>query len=138
MDPLQSRLFEPAIALHVLGALSAVALGIYMVAARKGTPAHRRVGRAWVAAMALTAASSFLISAQAMPLRTALGTFGPIHLLSAFTLWQLYRAVAAVRRGEVRVHRRAMVATFVSLVVAGLLALSPNRIMGHWLMAMAG
>ncbi|MFZ4757832.1 MAG: DUF2306 domain-containing protein [Burkholderiaceae bacterium] len=138
MTPLQSRLFEPFILIHVLAAVAALALGAYVIAARKGTPAHRLAGRSWVVAMSVTALSSFFIDAQLFGVRTPLGTFGPIHLLSAFTLWQLVRAVSAIRRADVAVHRRAMVGAFTGLAIAGLFTLSPGRTLNAWLMAMAG
>ena len=138
MTPLQSRLFEPVILMHVIAALAALGLGAYVIAARKGTPAHRLAGRTWVLAMSVTALSSFFIDAQILGIRTALGTFGPIHLLSAFTLWQLVRAVTAIRRADVTVHRRAMVGAFTGLAIAGLFTVTPGRTFNAWLMAMAG
>jgi uncharacterized membrane protein len=138
VTPLQARLLEPAIAIHVIAALLAIALGTYVVAGRKGTPGHRLAGRLWVGAMVATALGSFFIEAQRFPLHTPLGTFGPIHLLSAFTLWNLWRAVTAIRRGAVTEHRRAMVGAFAGLVIAGLFTLVPGRTLGAWVVAMAG
>jgi uncharacterized membrane protein len=138
MTPLQSRLLEPAIAVHVAAAVLAVVLGAIVLAARKGTPAHVLAGRAWVAAMAVTAAGSFLIDAHLLGVRTPLGVFGPIHLLSAFTLATLARAVAAVRRRDVTTHRRAMTSAFAGLAVAGVFTLVPGRTLNAWLLAMAG
>ncbi|RPH45335.1 MAG: DUF2306 domain-containing protein [Burkholderiales bacterium] len=137
MTPLQARLLEPAIAAHVLAAVLALAIGAYVVAGRKGTPAHRLAGRFWVVAMVVTALGSFFIEAQRFPLHTPLGTFGPIHLLSAFTLWNLWRAIAAIRRGAVIAHRRAMVGAFAGLVIAGMFTLVPGRTLGSWLIAIA-
>ncbi len=138
MTPLQARLLEPAIAIHVVAALLALALGAYVIAGRKGTPAHRMAGRLWVAAMVAAAFGSFFIEAQRFPVHTPLGTFGPIHLLSAFTLWNLWRAIAAIRRGAVTMHRRAMGGAFAGLVIAGMFTLVPGRTLGAWLVAVAG
>jgi uncharacterized membrane protein len=138
MTPLQARLLEPAIAVHVVAAVLAVALGAVVLAARKGTPAHVLAGRAWVAAMAVTAAGAFLIDAQVFGVRTPLGTFGPIHLLAAFTLATLVRAIAAIRRRDVATHRRAMKGAFAGLAIAGLFTLVPGRTLHAWVAAMAG
>lgn len=138
MTPLQSRLFEPAIALHVFAAVLALVIGAYVIAGRKGSPGHRIAGRLWVGAMASTAIASFFIEAHRFPVHTPLGTFGPIHLLSVLTLWTLWRAVGAIRRGAVQAHRQAMRASFASLVVAGLFTFAPGRTLGSWLLAMAG
>jgi uncharacterized membrane protein len=136
VTPLQARLLEPAIAVHVVAAVLALALGAFVLAARKGTPAHRVAGRGWVAAMAVTAGGSFLIDAQLLALDTPLGRFGPIHLLSAFTLWKLGQAIAAIRRRDVALHRRAMVGAFGGLAVAALFTLAPGRTLGAWLDAL--
>jgi uncharacterized membrane protein len=135
MNPVQAQILQPAIAVHVIAATLSLALGAYVLLARKGTAAHRLAGRAWVAAMAVTAAGSFLIESQVLPLRTPLGAFGPIHLLSAFVLWQLWRAVAAIRRGDVALHRRAMTGSFTGLAIAGAFTLLPGRTLGAWVSA---
>jgi uncharacterized membrane protein len=132
----QSRLLEPAIAFHVIAAVLALVIGAFVLAGRKGTPAHRLAGRGWTAAMALTATSSFFIAAQLLPFATPLGTFGPIHLLSAYTLWALWRAIAAIRRGDVQVHRRSMKLAFWSLAVSGVLTLAPGRALNAWMYAL--
>jgi uncharacterized membrane protein len=138
LTAVQSRLFEPAIAIHVAAAVLALVIGGFVLAGHKGTPAHRLAGRGWTAAMALTAASSFFIAARLLPVATPLGIFGPIHLLSAFTLWALWRAIAAIRRGDVRTHRRAMQRAFWSLAIAGAFTLAPGRTLNAWLLAVTG
>ena len=138
LTAVQSRLLDPAIGIHVAAAVLALGLGAFMVAAPKGTPAHRRAGRAWVGAMAVTAASSFFIAAQLLPVATPLGRLGPIHLLSAFTLWSLWRAIAAIRRHDVTTHRKAMIRAFQGLVVAGVFTLAPGRAINAWVAAIAG
>ena len=137
MNPLQAQILQPAIAVHVIAATLSLALGAYVLLARKGTPAHRLAGRAWALAMAVTAAGSFLIDAQVLPVRTPIGTFGPIHLLSALTLWYLVRAIVAIRGGDVALHRRSMTGAFRGLAIAGLFALLPDRTLGAWLGAAA-
>ena len=132
MTPLQADLFRPEIAVHVTAAALSLALGAFVLLGRKGTPVHRLAGRTWVAAMATTAGSSFLIDARILGLHTPLGTFGPIHLLSASMLVLLWRAIAAARSGEIAEHRRRMVHAFLALAVAGLFTLSPGRTLGAW------
>jgi uncharacterized membrane protein len=138
VNPVQSQILRPAIAVHVVAAILALALGTFVLLARKGTPAHRLAGRAWALAMAVTAAGSFLIDAQVLPVDTPLGRFGPIHLLSALVLWQLVRAIVAIRGGDVVRHRKAMTGAFRGLVIAGLFALVPGRTLGAWLAAATG
>ncbi|MFM1989144.1 MAG: hypothetical protein RJA99_2101 [Pseudomonadota bacterium] len=132
MNPVQAALFRPEIAVHVAAAALSLALGAFVLLGRKGTPVHRLAGRTWVLAMATTAAGSFLIDAQILGVRTPMGTFGPIHLLSAAMLVLLWRAIGAARHGAIGAHRRHMVRAFSALVIAGLFTLSPHRTLGAW------
>jgi uncharacterized membrane protein len=115
---------QTVLAVHLAAALAAVALGAAVLFRRKGTRSHKLAGRTWVVLMAATALSSFALAGPALPHWHGLG---PIHALSAFTLLSLAMAVRAVRRGDVRAHRRWIVGPYVGLVVAGLAALAPGR-----------
>lgn len=132
MNATQALLFRPEIAVHVAAATLSLVLGAFVLLGRKGTPAHRLAGRVWVLAMVTTAAGSFLIEAQVLGVRTPLGTFGPIHLLSALLLRLLWRAIAYARDGEIALHRRYMTRAFSALLVAGLFTLTPDRTLGAW------
>ena len=58
------------------------------------------------------------------------GLFSPIHLLSIFTIWTLYKSVQAVRRKNIAKHKRMMKLLYVlGLVITGLFTLLPNRTM---------
>ena len=94
-------------------------------AAPKGTLPHRTIGWIWVGLMVVVAASSFWIHGIRMA-----GPFGPIHLLSIFTLVVLPLAVWRAHTHRVADHRRMMIFIFAgALVVAGLFTLVPGRIM---------
>lgn len=137
MTPIQARLLDPAIAVHALAAVLALALGAWLIARRKGTPAHRLAGRLWVAATAVVALSAFWIDATVLAVRTPLGAFGPIHLLAISMLATLASAVTAARGGDLRGHRRAIVSAYASLAIAGALTLLPGRTLHAWLVAVA-
>ena len=115
---------QTVLVVHLAAALASVALGAAVLLRRKGTWTHKLAGRAWVALMAVTALSSFALASPALPHWHGLG---PIHALSAFTLFSLATAVRAVRRGDVQAHRRWIVGPYVGLAVAGLAALAPGR-----------
>ena len=118
---------SPAIVLHAAAAMSAFILGGVQLAAPKGTLPHRALGWIWVAVMTIVAISSFWIHQN-----HAFGSipFGPIHLLSVFTLIMLPIGVWHARHHEVNSHRRIMTLTFIgALVIAGLFTLVPGRIM---------
>lgn len=114
----------PAVQVHVAAALLSFAVGCVILARPKGRGLHRTLGWTWVAAMALTAASSFFIT-QMMG-----SSLGPIHALSAWTLIVLPMGVAAIRRRDVAAHRRHMTQSFLGgMVIAGLFTFLPGRLM---------
>jgi uncharacterized membrane protein len=110
------------VAMHALTALTAVAIGLVVLARRKGTASHKLLGRTWVALMVAVAVSSFWI----FEIRRGAGP-SFIHLLSVWTLISLAAAVWFIRRGNVRAHRGFMIGTFIGLAAAGLGALAPGR-----------
>ncbi|MGI9514328.1 MAG: DUF2306 domain-containing protein [Anderseniella sp.] len=113
-----------AIHLHVAAAVFAVVLSAAIVIVRRGTPAHKRIGRAWVAMLAAICISSFWITGMNG------SNYSWIHLLSAWTLLGLGKAVWAVRTGNIRVHKYAMISTMAgALGGAGFFALMPGRMM---------
>ncbi len=113
--------------LHVAVALLAAALGVANLAARKGTPRHRAVGRVWIGLMAATAISSFWIQ-ELNP-----GRYSWIHGLSIWTLALLPLAVLAIRHGRVRTHRNIVIGLMAGVLVAGAFAMAPGRFMGRML-----
>src|SRR5229473_448246 len=113
------------IQLHAFAALGAFALGAVQLAAPKGTIPHRLFGWLWATLMLAVVVSSFFIHEIRL-----WGPFGPIHLLSLFTLAMLPLAVWRARQHDVRRHQRAMTGLFVgALVIAGVFTLLPGRIM---------
>jgi uncharacterized membrane protein len=114
------------IAIHLFAVLPAVILGVLQIATPKGTPLHRRLGWLWVAAMAVTALSSFWIIGPKNG-----GSFSVIHLLSVWVLFALGSAIWFIRRGNVRAHRYFMVGTLAGLVAAGIGAMVPGRLLSQ-------
>jgi uncharacterized membrane protein len=112
-----------AVQIHLVGAIGALGLGPVVLWRRKGDAAHRLLGRVWVGAMMLTCASSFFMTSFA----PMLGMFGPIHVLSVWTLYSLPRAILAARRGEIDRHRAIMRGLWFGLLFAGALTFIPGR-----------
>ncbi|MFN7055459.1 DUF2306 domain-containing protein [Hyphomonas sp.] len=112
--------------LHVGAALTSFAIGCYLFAGVKGRTAHRTLGYLWVAAMAVTAISSFFLK-TINP-----GGFSLIHALSAWTMVMLPMGVAAARRRDIASHRKHMTGMFVGgMAIAGLFTFLPGRLMWH-------
>ena len=103
------------IQIHTALALGAVVLTIAIFNLKKGSSYHRVMGWTWVIMMATVALSSFWINTIKL-----VGPFSPIHLLSLFVLWNLYRAVTAARSHRVADHKRTMQGlAFGALLIAG-------------------
>ncbi len=123
--------FTPAIVVHLAAALAALVLGAFVFFGRTGNARHRLLGRAWVALMLVTAASTWWI-------RTS-GTFSVIHLLSVGTVAVLAVAIWYAATGRIGRHRKAMTALYAgALVIAGLFTLLPQRLLGHMLWSALG
>ena len=116
-----------------LGTLAPVfVIGTYLLLNRKGTPAHRLLGKIYMVLMLFTAIVTLFMEAVIGPL--FLNHFGYIHLLSLFVIYTVPTAYTAIRSGNIGVHRRKMIGLYVgALLVAGSFTLAPGRLMHTWL-----
>ena len=116
---------SPVIQVHAAAAVLALIIGAFVLFRRKGDAPHKRLGRVWVALMALVALSSFFIWTIRL-----WGPFSPIHLISILTLVVLWRGVGYARARRIALHRRTMQMTYVlALLVTGLFTFLPGRTM---------
>jgi uncharacterized membrane protein len=123
MDPTPILSAPLMIQLHILAGLAALTLAPVALLRRRRDRWHRRAGRAVVVALLVLAGSSLFIHENPM-----LGPFSPIHLLTVLTLHGLYQGLAAIRRGDIAAHARAMRALVVqALILAAVLAFLPGR-----------
>ncbi|QCI68727.1 DUF2306 domain-containing protein [Phreatobacter stygius] len=112
------------IQIHAIAALALIPLTLAQFMRRKGGSAHRVLGWSWVVLMAIVAISSFWIHSIRL-----IGPFSPIHILSLITLFGLFGAIIARRRGDIARHRRIMMMVTGGWVAAGLFAFLPGRVM---------
>jgi uncharacterized membrane protein len=96
----------PAIKVHLVTALAALALGGVLMSIRKGRTFHRTAGWAWVALVATTAGSTLFITSLNH------GRWSLLHLFTGWTLIVLPLAVVWARRHDVARHRRTMMGLF--------------------------
>ena len=123
--------FTPAIWIHVGAAASALVLGATIFLARKGTLLHKVSGRVWAGLMLVTAVSTIWIKRD--------GSFSWIHLLSVGTVIILAGVVYAAINGRIQRHRQGVIGLYAgSLIVAGLFALMPERLLGRMLWGSLG
>ena len=112
--------------IHMSAALAALVLGGAQLARAKGTSSHRIAGWGFVALMLTVAISSLWI-----PRFLQLSW---IHIFTLITLISLPLAIWRIRRGNVRGHAAAMRGLYIGgLVIAGLFALAPGRLLGNLL-----
>ncbi|MFO1329067.1 MAG: DUF2306 domain-containing protein [Rubrivivax sp.] len=123
---------SPAVAWHLVTAIAALLLGPLALWLPKGAPGHRIAGRVWLVAMLGAAISSFFIHGRHLP---HVAGFGPIHLLSVAALVGIGLGLWHILRRNVQRHRRVMRFTYGAVVVAGLMTLLPQRLLGSSLLA---
>ena len=132
MNALSSLLHRhPLIFFHLVTALAALVLGLFMLLRRKGTASHRLLGWAWVALMGSTALATVFIRDYRLP---NLYGYTPIHLFTVTVAVMLPLGIWHVKHGHVDGHRKTMRGLYVgACVVAGLFTLLPGRFLGSLL-----
>lgn len=115
----------PVVVTHVIAASMALVVGPFALLRRKRDRLHKTLGYIWVVAMLVTAIGSFWISGIRL-----VGPFSPIHLLSVLSIISVIVAVRAAIQRNIRLHRKTMSNLyFMSVGIAGLFTLLPNRLM---------
>lgn len=126
--PAHAGIHDLAVMIHVSTVMPALALGAWLMLARKGTARHKQLGKLWVVLMVATAISALFIR-QINP-----GAFSPIHLFVPLTLHGAWKAVATARRGDFAAHKRGLVQLYLgAMIIPGLFAFMPGRLFGTWL-----
>lgn len=118
--------------LHFVTVVPCFFLGIWLLARRKGTAMHKRLGRVYAVLMLFTALITLVMPAEVGP--ALLGHFGFIHLFSVLVFVSIPLAVVSIRRGNLRAHRGHMLGVyFGGILIAGGFALVPGRLLHGWL-----
>lgn len=119
-----------AIQIHMGVAIGALCLGGYLMLSRKGTRIHKLIGRVFALLMVVTAISAIFIRAINE------GSFSWIHIFVPITFIGLYQAISAIRKGDIKAHRRHVKGLFFgALLIPGLFAFMPGRTM--WMLFLA-
>ena len=112
------------IRLHIAAAVFAFLIGSVILIGVKGTALHKALGWSWIVCMGTTAVSSLFIKVINP------GHWSFIHFLSGWVIIALPMAVVAIKRKNVKMHRRLMTGLFVGgLVIAGAFTFVPGRLM---------
>ncbi|HAY06976.1 MAG TPA: hypothetical protein DCY26_10020 [Hyphomonas sp.] len=111
---------------HIAGAVLSFVIGTVLLLGVKGRTFHRVLGYTWIAAMTVTAISSFWLTGING------NSYSFIHLLSGWTVIVLPMGLAAARRHNIALHRKEMTGIFMGgMLVAGLFSFLPGRLMWH-------
>lgn len=120
---------SPAIQLHIIAAVLAIALGPVAIWRKRRDIWHRTIGAVWVLSMMTLALSSFWIHTFRL-----IGPFSPIHILSVIVLVELCRAMRDIWRRDVQSHALRMRSLYTqALWIAGAFVLLPGRILNETL-----
>ena len=117
--------------LHLATVFPAFLIGTFLIANRKGTAAHKALGKIYMLLMLLTAVITLFMSAEVGP--TVLQHFGFIHLFSLLVLYSVPSAYLAIQNKNVSKHRNNMIGLYVGgILIAGAFTLMPGRLLHSW------
>ncbi len=119
--------------LHLFVILPCVILGAYLIFAKKGTTIHRQAGKVNMSLMAFTGVLTLFIPAQVG--HRIFNHFGLLHLLSLLTLWSVPKAWFAIKRGDVKAHKSAMIKLYIGgiIIAGGFAILAEGRYLNYLL-----
>lgn len=118
----------PAVSIHIGAALAGIALAVVQVVLPKGGSRHQILGYIWCAVMSVVAVSSFAI--QLDPDGGVTLIHGLSSLFSIATLVLIPLVVHYGQRWKRSAHRKALLAIFVFILMAGALSFLPDRTFG--------
>lgn len=118
---------SPIVLIHLCIILFCVLFGTYLIFAKKGTPFHKTIGKVYMILMGITGILTLFIPAQIG--QRIFNHFGPLHLLSILTIYTVPTAWFAIKRGDVKSHKIAMIMLYVGgIIIAGGFAIfAPGR-----------
>tara|TARA_R100001369_G_scaffold20215_1_gene37206 strand:- start:24366 stop:24710 length:345 start_codon:yes stop_codon:yes gene_type:complete len=103
-----------------------VFIGGFLLIIKKGTQIHKQLGRIYMILMLFTAIVTLFMPADVGG--RVLNHFGWIHLFSFLTIWTVPTAYLAIKKGNVKAHKRKMILLyFGALIIAGGFTLMPGR-----------
>jgi uncharacterized membrane protein len=110
----------------------AFVIGTWLIVfSRKGSRHHRLAGKLYLTLMVVSSlAAVFVRSFSGVSLDVGPLRLGLIHLFVPLTLHGVWSTRRALRSGDIAAHRGSMKGVyFGGLIVAGLLAFAPGRVM---------
>ncbi|MEZ5023173.1 MAG: DUF2306 domain-containing protein [Chitinophagales bacterium] len=118
--------YETLMFAHLATVLPAFLFGTIILFIKKGTSIHKQLGRIYMVLMTVTAFITIFMQAKVGP--KLFNHFGYIHLFTVLTLYSVPTALIAIRKGDVKTHKRKMVLLYIGgLLIAGGFTFFPGR-----------
>ncbi|WP_296314418.1 DUF2306 domain-containing protein [Winogradskyella sp. UBA3174] len=118
--------YDTLMFLHLYTVVPCVFIGGFLLIIKKGTQIHKQLGRIYMILMLFTAIVTLFMPADVGG--RVLNHFGWIHLFSFLTIWTVPTAYLAIKKGNVKAHKRKMILLyFGALIIAGGFTLMPGR-----------
>ncbi|MFD0797802.1 DUF2306 domain-containing protein [Maribacter chungangensis] len=112
--------------LHLITVVPCFFIGTLLLIIKKGTAIHKGFGRVYMVLMLFTAVVTLFMPADVGP--QFLNHFGWIHSFSFLTIWTVPTAYTAIKKGNVRAHKRKMILLyFGAIIIAGGFTFVPGR-----------
>jgi uncharacterized membrane protein len=125
---LESRImnYELLMFIHLFTILPCIIIGGVLFLIPKGTGIHKFWGRIYMILMLFTASVTLFMPAKVGS--NIFNHFGWIHLLSFLTIYTVPGAYFAIKRGNIRSHKRKMIILYIgAILIAGAFTLVPGR-----------
>jgi uncharacterized membrane protein len=110
----------PMVLAHLGVALTALGLGVAVLAQRKGTRLHKVAGRLWAALMIGAAVTGILVEPH---------RFTAAHGAALFVFWMIPVVIVKARNRDIRGHRRTVAYLLIAMVVVSGLSLLPGHLL---------
>tara|TARA_R110001632_G_scaffold43376_6_gene110091 strand:- start:95001 stop:95390 length:390 start_codon:yes stop_codon:yes gene_type:complete len=113
---------------HLFTVIPCFFIGTILLLIKKGTKIHIVFGRIYMILMLFTAIVTLFMPSEIGP--QFLHHFGWIHLFSFLTIWTVPTAYLAIKKGNIKAHKRKMILLyFGALIISGGFTFVPRRYM---------
>lgn len=120
--------YEQLMYVHLWTVIPCFFIGTILLIIKKGTIIHKLGGQVYMVLMLFTAVVTLFMPAGVGP--SFLNHFGWIHLFSVLTIYTVPTAYLAIKKGNIKSHKRKMILLyFGALVIAGGFTFVPGRYM---------
>ena len=104
--------------IHLVLIIPCIILGAILILGKRGSNFHKNAGKIYLVLMGITGLLTLFIPAQVG--YKLFNHFGGLHLLSLLTIWIVPKAWLAIRKGDIKTHKNAMIRLYIGgIIIAG-------------------